>query len=66
MIADTAIVYPGTVVPEDCTILDYAVVGKQRIFRTDEMSADRVAVARDAMDLAADSPPLALGPGRVV
>ena len=29
MIADTAIVYPGTVVPDDCTILDYAVVGKQ-------------------------------------
>jgi acetyltransferase-like isoleucine patch superfamily enzyme len=29
VIADTAIVYPGTVVPEDCTILDYAVVGKQ-------------------------------------
>ena len=29
MIADTAIVYPGTIVPDDCTILDYAVVGKQ-------------------------------------
>jgi acetyltransferase-like isoleucine patch superfamily enzyme len=29
LIADTAIVYPGTVVGEGCTILDYAVVGKQ-------------------------------------
>jgi acetyltransferase-like isoleucine patch superfamily enzyme len=29
VIADTAIVYPGTIVPDDCTILDYAVVGKQ-------------------------------------
>jgi acetyltransferase-like isoleucine patch superfamily enzyme len=29
LIADTAIVYPGTVVPDDCTILDYAVVGKR-------------------------------------
>ena len=29
MIADTALVYPGTVVGEGCTILDYAVVGKQ-------------------------------------
>src|SRR5438552_7365556 len=28
-IADTAIVYPGTVVGEGCRILDYAVVGKQ-------------------------------------
>jgi acetyltransferase-like isoleucine patch superfamily enzyme len=29
VIADTAIVYPGTIVHDDCTILDYAVVGKQ-------------------------------------
>jgi acetyltransferase-like isoleucine patch superfamily enzyme len=28
-IADTAIVYPGTVLGEGCKILDYAVVGKQ-------------------------------------
>src|SRR5881398_2458525 len=28
-IADTAVVYPGTVVGEGCRILDYAVVGKQ-------------------------------------
>jgi acetyltransferase-like isoleucine patch superfamily enzyme len=28
-IADTAIVYPGTIVGEGCRILDYAVVGKQ-------------------------------------
>jgi len=27
-IADTAIVYPGTIVGDDCRILDYAVVGK--------------------------------------
>src|SRR5262249_39448995 len=29
VIAETAIVYPGTIVPDDCQILDYAVVGKQ-------------------------------------
>ena len=29
MIANTAIVYPGTVVGEDCRLLDYAVIGKQ-------------------------------------
>ena len=28
-IADTAVVYPGTVIGEGCKILDYAVVGKQ-------------------------------------
>jgi len=28
-IADTAVVYPGTVIGEGCQILDYAVVGKQ-------------------------------------
>ena len=27
--ADTAVVYPGTVIGDDCKILDYAVVGKQ-------------------------------------
>ena len=30
-IAETAIVYPGTVVGEGCRILDYAVVGKQPV-----------------------------------
>jgi acetyltransferase-like isoleucine patch superfamily enzyme len=30
-IAETAIVYPGTIVGEGCRILDYAVVGKQPI-----------------------------------
>jgi acetyltransferase-like isoleucine patch superfamily enzyme len=29
VIAETAIVYPGTIVPDDCQILDFAVVGKQ-------------------------------------
>jgi acetyltransferase-like isoleucine patch superfamily enzyme len=29
VIAETAIVYPGTIVPDDCQILDHAVVGKQ-------------------------------------
>jgi len=28
-IAETAVVYPGTVIGEGCKILDYAVVGKQ-------------------------------------
>jgi acetyltransferase-like isoleucine patch superfamily enzyme len=28
-VADTAVVYPGTVIGDDCKILDYAVVGKQ-------------------------------------
>ena len=31
MIAETAIVFPGTIVPDDCQILDYAVVGKQPV-----------------------------------
>jgi acetyltransferase-like isoleucine patch superfamily enzyme len=30
-IADTAIVYPGTIVGEGCKILDYAIVGKQPV-----------------------------------
>ena len=28
-VAETAIVYPGTIVGDGCKILDYAVVGKQ-------------------------------------
>ena len=30
-IADTAIVYPGTIVGDGCKILDHAVVGKQPV-----------------------------------
>ncbi len=53
-IAETAIVYPGTVVGEGCRILDYAVVGKQPT-----LSA-RSTAAREEL------PPLELGPGTVV
>jgi UDP-2-acetamido-3-amino-2,3-dideoxy-glucuronate N-acetyltransferase len=54
VIADTAIVYPGTIVPDDCTILDYAVVGKQPTL------SPRSTASR------AELPPLELGPGAVV
>jgi acetyltransferase-like isoleucine patch superfamily enzyme len=54
VIADTAIVYPGTVVPDDCTILDYAVVGKQPTL------SPRSTARREEL------PPLELGPGTVV
>jgi len=54
VIADTAIVFPGTVVPDDCTILDYAVVGKQPTL------SPRSTAKREAI------PPLELGPGTVV
>ena len=54
MIADTAIVYPGTIVPDDCTILDYAVVGKQPTL------SPRSTARREEL------PPLELGPGAVV
>ena len=54
MIADTAIVFPGTVVPDDCTILDYAVVGKQPTL------SPRSTAKREPI------PPLELGPGTVV
>ena len=54
MIADTAIVYPGTVVSEDCTILDYAVVGKQPVL------SPRSTTKREEL------PPLELGAGTVV
>jgi len=54
VIADTAIVYPGTIVPDDCTILDYAVVGKQPTL------SPRSTAKRE------DLPPLELGPGTVV
>ena len=54
MIAETAIVYPGTIVPDDCTILDYAVVGKQPTL------SPRSTAKREEL------PPLELGPGTVV
>ncbi len=53
-IADTAIVYPGTVVGEGCRILDYAVVGKQPTL------SPRSTAKRE------DLPPLVLGPGTIV
>ena len=53
-IAETAIVYPGTVVGEGCKILDYAVVGKQPTL------SPRSTAKRE------DLPPLVLGPGSVV
>jgi acetyltransferase-like isoleucine patch superfamily enzyme len=52
--AETAIVYPGTVIGEGCRILDYAVVGKQPSL------SPRSTAAREEL------PPLELGPGTVV
>jgi acetyltransferase-like isoleucine patch superfamily enzyme len=54
LIADTAIVYPGTVVGEGCAILDYAVVGKQPTL------SPRSTTKREEL------PPLELGAGTVV
>jgi acetyltransferase-like isoleucine patch superfamily enzyme len=53
-IAETAVVYPGTVVGEGCRILDYAVVGKQPTL------SPRSTAAREEL------PPLELGPGTIV
>jgi len=53
-IAETAIVYPGTVVGEGCKILDYAVVGKQPTL-SPHSTAKRE-----------ELPPLELGPGTIV
>jgi acetyltransferase-like isoleucine patch superfamily enzyme len=53
-IAETAIVYPGTVIGEGCRILDYAVVGKQPTLST-HSTAKRE-----------ELPPLELGAGTVV
>jgi len=53
-VADTAIVYPGTVLGEGCRILDYAVVGKQPTL------GPRSTTKRE------DLPPLELGPGTIV
>jgi acetyltransferase-like isoleucine patch superfamily enzyme len=54
LIAETAIVYPGTIVPDDCTILDYAVVGKQPTL------SPRSTAKQEQL------PPLELGSGTVV
>ena len=54
MIAESAIVYPGTVVGEGCTILDGAVVGKQPTL------SPRSTTKREEL------PPTVLGPGTIV
>ena len=54
MIADTAIVYPGTVLGEGVQILDYAVVGKQPAL------SPRSTARREEL------PPLELGAGTIV
>ena len=53
-IADTAVVFPGTVIGEGCKILDYAVVGKQPTL------SPRSTAKRDEL------PPLELGAGTIV
>jgi len=53
-IAETAIVFPGTVIGEGCKILDYAVVGKQPTL------SPRSTAKREEL------PPLELGAGTVV
>jgi acetyltransferase-like isoleucine patch superfamily enzyme len=53
-IAETAIVFPGTVIGEGCKILDHAVVGKQPTL------SPRSTAKREEL------PPLVLGPGTVV
>jgi acetyltransferase-like isoleucine patch superfamily enzyme len=53
-VAETAIVYPGTVLGDGCRILDYAVVGKQPTL------GPRSTAERE------DLPPLELGPGTIV
>jgi acetyltransferase-like isoleucine patch superfamily enzyme len=54
VIAETAIVYPGTIVGEGCQILDYAVVGKQPTL------SPRSTTKREEL------PPLELGPGTII
>ena len=53
-VAETAIVYPGTVLGDGCRILDYAVVGKQPTLGTRSTAKQR------------ELPPLELGPGTIV
>jgi acetyltransferase-like isoleucine patch superfamily enzyme len=53
-VAETAVVYPGTVIGEGCKILDYAVVGKQPTL------SPRSTARREEL------PPLELGAGTIV
>jgi acetyltransferase-like isoleucine patch superfamily enzyme len=53
-VADTAVVYPGTVIGDGCKILDYAVVGKQPTL------SPRSTTKQELL------PPLELGAGTVV
>ena len=53
-VADTAIVYPGTVVGDGCKILDYAVVGKQPTL------SPRTTAKQEELA------PVELGPGTIV
>src|SRR5437870_1938984 len=54
VIAETAIVYPGTVIGDGCRILDYAVVGKQPTLGPRSTTKQE------------DLPPLELAPGVIV
>jgi acetyltransferase-like isoleucine patch superfamily enzyme len=53
-VAETAVVYPGTVIGDDCKILDYAVVGKQPTL------SPRSTAKKEEL------PPLDLGAGTIV
>jgi acetyltransferase-like isoleucine patch superfamily enzyme len=53
-VAETAVVYPGTVIGDGCKILDYAVVGKQPTL------SPRSTAKKEPL------PPLELGPGTIV
>src|SRR5215213_3895067 len=53
-VADSAVVYPGTVIGEGCRILDYAVVGKQPTL------SPRSTAKKEPL------PPLELGRGTIV
>jgi acetyltransferase-like isoleucine patch superfamily enzyme len=53
-VAETAIVYPGTVLGDGCRVLDYAVVGKQPTL------GPRSTAKQEEL------PPLELGPGTIV
>ena len=53
-VAETAIVYPGTVLGDGCRILDYAVIGKQPTLGPRSTAKQE------------DLPPLELGPGTIV
>jgi acetyltransferase-like isoleucine patch superfamily enzyme len=53
-VAETAVVYPGTIIGDGCKILDYAVVGKQPTL------GPRSTAGQEEL------PPLELGPGTIV